>query len=76
MDVALLCLAILAAAAYVAAPLYRTPPVPPTERRDGDADASRTALEDLEVDRASGLIDDATYARERAALERRAGASD
>ena len=78
MDVVLLCLAILAVAAYVAVPLYRGDTAPARQPRTASAgaEASRTALADLEVDLASGLIDDATYDHERAVLEARSRSED
>lgn len=68
MDVVALCVAIVGAAIYVAVPLYRSAPEPPAADPQVTG-RSTAALADLEVDRASGLIDDATYHRERAALE-------
>ena len=69
MDVVVLALVLLALTALVAAPLYR--PSGPDAHAGGEGaatEARERALADLEVDRASGLIDDATYRAERGAL--------
>lgn len=72
MDVAVFSLVLLALTAFVAAPLYRATP---KGRRDvGSAAARHTrtledALGDLELDRASGLLEQASYEEERAALQ-------
>lgn len=75
MDVFVLALVLVGLAAFVAAPLYsRAGPSAP--RPDAAGEASREAavrdLNDLDVDRASGLLDETDYAQERAALDRRA----
>jgi hypothetical protein len=73
MDVVVLALVLLGLTALVAAPLYRAsgrPPVLETHAGGEGAgtEARQRALADLEVDRASGLIDDATYRAEHDAL--------
>jgi cytochrome c-type biogenesis protein CcmI len=74
MDVVAFAVILVALAAFVAAPLYRQSaadaPEPPSA--DSRAEADLRALGDLEVDRESGLIDDADYAQERSAIEGRA----
>lgn len=74
MDVVVLAVVLVGLAAFVAAPLYRVSP--PARQRIEAADPERgealaTALEDLDIDRVSGLYDDAEYADERRALETR-----
>jgi hypothetical protein len=75
MDVVVLALVLVGLAVFVAVPLYSraTPPAP---RADAVGEARREAavrdLNDLDVDRASGLLDETDYAQERAALDRRA----
>jgi hypothetical protein len=84
MDVALLSVAIIALAAFVAAPLYRrgAPDEPlddtgePPGRTTAGEQALFGALDDLEVDRASGLLDAGSYAAEKAALKARLDAAD
>ena len=67
MDVLLFCLALVGLAVFVAAPLYgRSAAGPPAVRPPRDTDP----LLDLEVDRASGLIDPSTYEAERREIER------
>ena len=73
-DVFLFCLVLVGLAAFVAAPLYRPSSALPSDANDGAVLAARrqaalSALRDLEVDHASGLVDDATYAMERGPLE-------
>jgi hypothetical protein len=74
MDVAVFAVVLVALAAFVSAPLYR-----PTLVRTGaptadpGADAALSALGELEVDRESGLVDQASYETERAALEGQLG---
>ena len=73
MDVILFCFVLLGLAAFVAAPLYRPASSHTIEAELGVTavavnDAAAAALSDLEVDRASGLIDESTYATQRAAL--------
>jgi cytochrome c-type biogenesis protein CcmH/NrfG len=73
MDVVLFALALLALAAFVAAPLYRSTASGErigTSDTDPRTDALARALRDLEIDRESGLLDDISYAEERAVLER------
>jgi len=74
LDVVVFCLVLLALTAFVARPLYaRTNPSPRGDRRELEAahDVVVRALSDLEIDRASGAVDEATYAAERASLEGR-----
>jgi cytochrome c-type biogenesis protein CcmI len=72
MDVIAFAIVLLALAAFVAAPLYSRVR-PESQPGDAAADAHRAAvtdaLSDLAVDRASGLITEREYARERASLE-------
>ncbi len=75
MDVAIFALILIGLAAFVATPLYR----PTRQETDVSPDNARQeaitrALRDLELDRASGLVDEASYQRERAALDRQAHA--
>ena len=73
MDVLAFCIVLLVLAAFVAAPLYRPRPAPsaPDTRAVASAreEAVSRALDDLDVDRASGLVDEPTYALERHELE-------
>ena len=72
MDVLVLAVALIGLAAFVAAPLYSTRPareIGPTG--SSGADAVAEALEDLEVDRASGLYDRDEYAEELRTLQQR-----
>ena len=74
MDVGIFCLVLLLLTAFVARPLYeRTnhPARPAPAEDEATRDAVVAALSDLEIDRASGAVDEATYASERAALEAR-----
>ena len=74
MDVVAFCIVLLALTAFVARPLYaRTNPSAGADRREPEAthDVVVRALSDLEIDRASGAVDEATYAAERASLEGR-----
>ncbi len=74
MDVVVFCVVLLALAAFVARPLYeRTNPSRATDHREAVAerDVVVRALRDLEIDRASGAVDEATYEAERALLEDR-----
>lgn len=77
MDVALFSVALIVLAAFVAAPLYRRD-APAEPQRAGTAreQALHGALDDLEVDRASGLLDAGSYAAEKAALQARLSAAD
>jgi hypothetical protein len=74
MDVALFCLVLIGLAAFVAAPLYRPRPAsssddPARSVTEARRQALDGALSDLEIDRASGLLDEASYALERGPLE-------
>jgi len=75
MDVVVLALVLVGLAVFVAAPLYSRA-TPSTPRADTAGEARRAAavrdLNDLDVDRASGLLDETDYAQERAALDQRA----
>lgn len=72
MDVLIFCFVLLALTAFVARPLYeraqRTLPAPKTELEARHQVVVR-ALSDLEIDRASGAVDESTYDAERLALE-------
>jgi hypothetical protein len=70
MDVVVFAVVLIGLAAYVAAPLYRPAPPGPDDRPDdAGREAAAVALGDLELDRASGLVDEASYERERADLD-------
>lgn len=73
MDVIVFAVILIGLAAFVASPLYKAadaPDEPPPSLDTGARrEATDRAIEDLEVDRASGLVDEASYARERAALD-------
>lgn len=73
MDVVVFAVILIGLAAFVAAPLYRPAP---GGRDEGPDDAGlqavHRAIGDLELDRASGLVDQASYDRERAELDRHA----
>jgi len=71
MDVVVFAVILVGLAAFVAAPLYRPEPSGRDERPDDSGlQALAQALGDLELDRASGLVDQASYEQERAALNR------
>ena len=73
MDVVIFALVLVGLAGFVAAPLYRpTPAETPEPRDDAGLEAIARAVRDLELDRASGLVDTAAYEHERAALDRQA----
>lgn len=73
MDVVAFAVILVGLAAFVAAPLYRAGETPVTARPQLDTAAHREAadraIEDLEVDRASGLVDEDSYTRDRAAFD-------
>jgi hypothetical protein len=74
MDVVVFCLVLLGLTAFVARPLYaRTKPGAEADRREVEAshEVVVRALSDLEIDHASGAVDEATYTAERASLEGR-----
>jgi cytochrome c-type biogenesis protein CcmI len=71
-DVLVFCFVLLALTAFVARPLYQRSKAPDaSDRRELEAthDVVVRALSDLEIDRASGAVDEATYEAERASLE-------
>lgn len=71
MDVVVFAVILVGLAMFVAAPLYRPGRTAPHESRDDPGrEATERALGDLELDRASGLVDQAAYERERATLDR------
>jgi cytochrome c-type biogenesis protein CcmH/NrfG len=74
MDVVLFCGAVLLLSAFVAAPLYRRNAGPAAGPRaaTGRREWVFRALRDLEIDRASGLIDEQVYEGERKVLETQA----
>jgi hypothetical protein len=75
MDVLLFAIVLVALTAFVAAPLYgKVTTAPPSHDSAPDSrhEALIRALRDLEVDRASGLVPQDAYERERAALEQEA----
>jgi len=70
-EITAFCFVLLALTVFVAAPLYADrSELPESEAVDGAGERLRTAVGELEVDRASGLLDEAAYRAERAALER------
>jgi cytochrome c-type biogenesis protein CcmI len=69
MDVAVFALILFALAGFVAAPLYRPAPSEPTREGDARREQLEVALSELELDRATGLIDEAAYEQERRAIE-------
>lgn len=73
MDALIFLVALCALAAFVAAPLYRraesTQADPTAAELEARRDALTATLRELELDRASGLLDEADYRRERAHLE-------
>jgi hypothetical protein len=72
MDVVAFAVVLIALTAFVAAPLYaRSSRVEPSghSARIARRETLLSALRELEIDRASGLITDDAYERERAALE-------
>ena len=72
MDVLVLAMVLVGLAAFVAAPLYSTRAAPDIgPQASSGADAVAAALEDLEVDRASGLYDGAEYSDELRTLRQR-----
>lgn len=75
MDVVVFAVILIALAAFVAAPLYGRGSLQPTEDpsvSNARRDALLAALRELEVDKASGLLDSAEYETERSALESQA----
>jgi len=78
MDVLVFCLVLLLLTAFVARPLYErrttSNPDPLAAEREARHRTIVRALSDLEVDRASGAVDESTYERERASLEREGSA--
>jgi hypothetical protein len=69
-EITAFCFVLLALTAFVAAPLYADRNEAPQPNGVDDAqERLRTAVGELEVDRASGLLDEAAYRAERAALE-------
>lgn len=79
MDVAVFAIVLVGLTAFVAAPLYAREPLSrdpggtsPHARRE----ALASALSDLEVDRASGLLTESDYRRERTDLEAEIAALD
>lgn len=72
-EITAFCFVLLALTVFVAAPLYADrdqAPESQPEVVDEAQERLRTAAQELEVDRASGLLDEAAYQVERAALER------
>ena len=72
-EITAFCFVLLALTVFVAAPLYSDrseADQPRAEAADQAGQRLRTAARELEVDRASGLLDEAAYRAERAALER------
>lgn len=73
MDVLVFAAVLVGLAAFVAAPLYAkaSRPAATPDRPDLAArrDAVLAGLRDLEIDHASGLLDEASYEAERSALE-------
>ncbi len=72
-EITAFCFVLLALTVFVAAPLYADRgggAEPRAEVLDDAQERLRTAVGELEVDRASGLLDEAAYRAERAALER------
>lgn len=78
MDALIFAVALLALAAFVARPLYAGSPSAPGSDAEAAArsDSLVQALDDLEVDRRTGLIDEAEYLRQRAELEAGSGPAD
>jgi hypothetical protein len=68
MDAVVLSIVLVLLAAFVAAPLYRADRPPTAVRPKAPNGPREAALADLETDLGSGLIDRATYERERASL--------
>ena len=78
MDVVVFCIVLVGLTAFVARPLYaRTKPRAGADRREVEATHETVirALSDLEIDHASGAVDEATYEAERASLEDRGTAA-
>lgn len=71
MDVIVLAVVLVGLAAFVAAPLYSSSATARLPDSDRHVDPAEAALEDLEVDRASGLYDEAQYAEELRTLRDR-----
>lgn len=71
MDVILLALVLVGLAAFVAAPLYSTGATAALPQSRPPPDPTEAALEDLEIDRASGLYDEAGYTEELRTLRER-----
>lgn len=71
-EITAFCFVLLALTVFVAAPLYadRDDSEQHAEGVDDSQERLRAAVGELEVDRASGLLDEAAYRTERAALER------
>lgn len=77
MDVLILVAVLLAAAVFVARPLYSPGTAAahrPTEASEARRDALIQMLRDLEQDRRTGLIDEAEYRHQRDAAENEAAA--
>jgi cytochrome c-type biogenesis protein CcmI len=72
-DIAIFALLLVALAAFVASPLYKPASAAELPAPDARREALESALRDLELDRASGLLDDASYEQERSALESQLG---
>jgi hypothetical protein len=70
-DVIVFCVLLVALAAFVAGPLYATRVPPASGGREDTPDGTRAAVSDLEIDHASGLIDDQQYGEELADLQAR-----
>ena len=72
-EVVAFCFVLLALTAFVAAPLYapRSARQDPGSAADGASERLRQAIDELDVDRASGLLDEGAYRAERSALETR-----
>lgn len=73
-EITTFCFVLLALTVFVAAPLYAHHEDGDSSGRGADEAAEarerlRVALRELEVDRAGGLLDEASYRTERAALE-------
>jgi cytochrome c-type biogenesis protein CcmI len=72
-EITAFCFVLLALTVFVATPLYSDRNLANQPRAEAADDAQhrlRTAVGELEVDRASGLLDEAAYRAERSALER------
>ena len=75
MDVIAFAIVLVALAAYVAVPLYRLPTQSqePFAADDARTNAVESALSELELDRATGLLDESEYRRALADLESEPG---